>query len=138
MSRTRRFTLEVATDAGPHLINLTHELSKHKAALAGEGVLHLFVVGSTAALSTVEFEPGLVQHDIADTLQKLIPDDAEYRHEMTWHDDNGHSHVRATLLGPSLSIPFTDGRLLTGEYQQPILIELDTRPRRRQIICTVL
>ena len=98
----------------------------------------MFVVGSTAALSTIEFEPGLVNHDVADTLQKLIPDDGEYRHELTWHDDNGHSHVRATLIGPSLTIPLADGKLLTGEYQQPVLIELDTRSRRRHVICTVL
>jgi secondary thiamine-phosphate synthase enzyme len=117
-----RFTLEVPTD-GP---------------LTGEGVLHLFLVGSTAALTTLEFEPGLVKHDIAETLQRLIPDNAQYQHEATWNDDNGHSHVRAALIGPSLTVPYAKGRLLTGEYQQVVLMEFDTQPRRRTIICSAL
>ena len=140
MSRpnTRRFVLEVSTEGNNELVNLAPHLAKHSAALEGDGVLHLFVVGSTAALTTIEFEPGLVKHDVAEAMQRLVPDDAEYRHELTWHDDNGHSHLRAMMIGPSLTIPFSNGRLLTGEYQQPVLIDFDTRPRRRQVIGTVL
>ncbi|MDB5327500.1 MAG: hypothetical protein JWM57_3069 [Phycisphaerales bacterium] len=140
MSRpnTRRFVLEVSTEGNNELVNLAPHLAKHAAALEGDGVLHLFVVGSTAALTTIEYEPGLVKHDLAEAMQRLVPDDVEYRHELTWHDDNGHSHLRAALIGPSLTIPFSKGRLLTGEYQQPVLIDFDTRPRRRQVIGTVL
>jgi secondary thiamine-phosphate synthase enzyme len=78
----------------------------------------------------VEYEPGLVKHDLPRTFQQL--------HEATWNDDNGHSHVRAALLGPGLTVPISGGRLLTGEWQQVVLIDFDTRPRRRTIICTVI
>jgi secondary thiamine-phosphate synthase enzyme len=133
----RRFTLDVSTDGNTHLVNLTAEIARNAHQLQGDGLLHLFVVGSTAALVTIEFEPGLVKHDLPALLQKLIPDDAHYDHEATWNDDNGHSHLRASLLGPELTIPFANGRLLTGEYQQVTLVDFDTRPRRRKIICTV-
>ena len=140
MSRSsdRRFTIDLHTEGNTELINLAPHIAKHAGLLEGEGVLHLFVVGSTAALTTVEFEPGLVQHDVADAMQRIVPDDLQYRHELTWHDDNGHSHIRASLVGPSLTIPFADGKLLTGEYQQPVLIDFDTRPRKRQVIGTIL
>jgi secondary thiamine-phosphate synthase enzyme len=101
-------------------------------------LLHVFVGGSTAAITTIEFEPGLVKHDVPGVMQKLVPDDAHYDHEATWNDDNGHSHVRAALLGPGLTVPFADGKLLTGEWQQVVLIDFDTRPRRRTIICTAI
>jgi secondary thiamine-phosphate synthase enzyme len=131
------FQIELSTDGNGDVVNLTSPLHEHLRGVAGEGVIHLFVVGSTAALTTLEFEPGLVKHDLPAMFQRLIPDDMEYRHEMTWNDDNGHSHVRAALLGPSLSIPYADGKLLTGEYQQVVLIDFDTRARRRKIICTI-
>lgn len=134
----RRFIIDLHTEGNTELVNLTPHLAKHTAMLKGEGVLHLFVVGSTAALTTVEYEPGLVQHDVADAMQRMVPDDATYRHELTWHDDNGHSHIRAALVGPSLTIPFSNGKLLAGEYQQPVLIDFDTRPRKRQVIGTIL
>jgi secondary thiamine-phosphate synthase enzyme len=133
-----RFTLEVPTDGPDHIVNLSDLLKPKISHLTGEGVLHLFLVGSTAALTTLEFEPGLVKHDIAETLQRLIPDNAQYQHEATWNDDNGHSHVRAALIGPSLTVPYAKGRLLTGEYQQVVLMEFDTQPRRRTIICSAL
>jgi secondary thiamine-phosphate synthase enzyme len=133
-----RFTLDIQTDGSNDIINISAELKPHLRELRGEGLLHLFLVGSTAALTTMEYESGLVRHDMAEVLQRLIPDDAHYAHEATWNDDNGHSHVRAALIGPGLMIPFADGRLLTGEYQQIVLLEFDTRPRRRTIICTVL
>lgn len=98
----------------------------------------MFIVGSTAALTTLEYEPGLVRHDVQNVLQRLVPDDVPYEHEATWNDDNGHSHIRAALIGPSISIPFSKGKLLTGEYQQVVLIDFDTRARRRKIIVTVV
>lgn len=134
----KRFTLEIETDGSNDIHNLNVALKPHLRELKGEGLLHLFLVGSTAALTTMEYESGLVKHDIADVLQRLIPDDAHYYHEATWNDDNGHSHVRHALIGPSLTVPFADGKLLTGEYQQIVLMEFDTRPRRRTVVCTVM
>jgi secondary thiamine-phosphate synthase enzyme len=134
----QRFTLEFATEGSNDVINVSPELQKRLAEYRVSGLVHLFVVGSTAAITTMEFEPGLVKHDLRNTLQKLIPDDANYEHERTWNDDNGHSHIRATLLGPSLTIPFANGKLMTGEYQQVVLVDFDTSPRRRTIIATLL
>jgi secondary thiamine-phosphate synthase enzyme len=133
-----RFTLEIETDGSNDIVNLHVALKAQVREFRGEGLLHLFLIGSTAALTTMEYESGLVKHDVAEVLQRLVPDDAKYAHEATWNDDNGHSHVRAALVGPSLMVPFADGRLLTGEYQQIVLMEFDTRPRRRTVICTTL
>ncbi len=133
-----RFTLEVDTDGNSDILNLSPELGRRLREMRGQGLLHLFVVGSTAGLTTLEFETGLVKHDVPNAIQRLVPDDIRYEHEATWNDDNGHSHIRAALIGPDLTIPFADGKLLTGEYQQVVLIEFDTRSRRRQIICSVL
>jgi secondary thiamine-phosphate synthase enzyme len=136
----QRFTLDIQTDGHNDIVNLSPELARRIAEIGrgGEGLAHLFVIGSTAALTTIEFEPGLVKHDLPEVLQRLIPDDARYEHEATWNDDNGHSHLRAALVGPGLTIPFTAGKLLTGEYQQVVLLEFDTRPRKRTIVVTIL
>lgn len=133
-----RFTIQVQTEGNCDIVNLNGELASQLKDIEGEGLVHLFVVGSTAALTTMEFEPGLVKHDMPRVFQQLVPDDARYEHEMTWNDDNGHSHVRASLLGPSLTVPFADGKLLTGQWQQVVLIDFDTRPRRRTVVCTVV
>lgn len=134
----QRFTLEFVAEGNTDVINVSPELAKRLADIRGSGILHLFVVGSTAALTTMEFEPGLAKHDLKAMFQRLIPDDLPYEHEATWNDDNGHSHLRAALLGPSLTIPFANGKLLTGEYQQVVLVDFDTCPRRRTIVATVL
>jgi secondary thiamine-phosphate synthase enzyme len=134
----KRFTIEVHSEGNTDVLNLTDQVNSRLKDIPGAGLIHLFVVGSTAALTTVEFEPGLVKQDLPAVLQKLVPDDAHYAHEATWNDDNGHSHVRASIIGPSLTIPFGEGRLLTGEYQQVVLLDFDTRPRRRSVICSVL
>src|SRR4051812_46740383 len=134
----KRFTFTVATEGNTDIINLNPELTNRVKMLKGEALLHLFVAGSTAALTTLEFESGLVKHDVPEVMQKLVPDSAHYDHEATWNDDNGHSHVRASLLGPGLTIPVSNGKLLTGEWQQVVLIDFDTRPRRRSIICTII
>jgi secondary thiamine-phosphate synthase enzyme len=133
----QRYTIQVDTDGNNDIINLQNELSQKVRTIQGPGLISLFVVGSTAALTTLEYETGLVKHDLPRALQRLVPDDARYEHEATWNDDNGHSHIRAALIGPSLVIPFAEGRLLTGEYQQVVLIDFDTRPRRRTIIVTI-
>jgi secondary thiamine-phosphate synthase enzyme len=132
-----RFNLEVETDGNNDIVNLSTELSRRLVG-KGDGIVNLFVVGSTAAITTLEYESGLVKHDVPNVLQRLIPDDDRYEHEATWNDDNGHSHIRAALVGPSVTIPFAKGKLLTGEYQQIVLIDFDTRPRRRIIICTII
>jgi secondary thiamine-phosphate synthase enzyme len=98
-----------------------------------EGHALVFVSGSTAGLSTVEYEPGLL-HDVPAAFERFAPRDIPYRHEEAWHDGNGHSHVRATLLGPSLTVPFAEGRLLLGTWQQIVLIDFDNRPRHREIV----
>jgi len=134
----QRFTLEFITEGNTDIINVSPELGKRLAPMSGSGLVHLFVVGSTAALTTLEYEPGLVKHDVKTMFQRVIPDNIEYEHEATWNDDNGHSHLRASLLGPSLTIPFANGKLLTGEYQQVVLIDFDTSPRKRTIVVTIM
>jgi len=98
-----------------------------------EGQALVFVPGSTAGITTIEYEPGLL-HDVPAAFERLAPREMPYRHEDTWHDGNGHSHVRASLLGPSLLVPFEDGRLLLGTWQQVVLIDFDNRPRTREIV----
>ncbi|MCS7337982.1 MAG: secondary thiamine-phosphate synthase enzyme YjbQ [Verrucomicrobiae bacterium] len=100
------------------------------------GVAHVFALGSTAAVGTIEFEPGL-QRDLPELLDKLIPPSRNYAHEQTWHDGNGHAHLQATLLGPALSVPISNGRLALGTWQQIFHIECDVRPRRRTVVVTV-
>ena len=134
----QRFTLEFVTEGNTDIINVSPELNKRLAEIGGSGLVHLFVVGSTAALTTIEYEPGLVKHDLKAMFQRLVPDDVEYEHEATWNDDNGHSHIRASLVGPDLTLPYANGKLATGEYQQVVLIDFDTCPRRRTIIATIL
>lgn len=101
------------------------------------GIATVFVVGSTAALTTIEFEPGAV-HDLNAVFEALAPRDAEYRHHLRWGDDNGSSHVRAALLGPSMTVPFSNGELLLGRWQQIALFEFDTRPRRRELVVQIV
>ncbi|HMK92999.1 MAG TPA: secondary thiamine-phosphate synthase enzyme YjbQ [Thermoleophilia bacterium] len=98
-----------------------------------QGQALVFVSGSTAGLTTVEHEPGLLQ-DLPALFERLAPRKMRYHHEDTWHDGNGHSHVRASLLGPSLTVPFEAGRLLLGTWQQIILIDFDNRPREREVV----
>jgi secondary thiamine-phosphate synthase enzyme len=111
------------------------------AAVAGSacagGIVTVFVAGSTAAVTTIEFEPGAVA-DLNRMFERISPRHDDYRHHLRWGDDNGSSHVRAALLGPSLTVPFADRKLLLGEWQQIMLLELDTRPRQRQIVLQIV
>jgi secondary thiamine-phosphate synthase enzyme len=100
------------------------------------GTAQVFTVGSTGAIGTIEFEPGL-QRDLPEMLDRLIPPSRQYGHEQAWHDGNGHSHLQATLLGPSLSVPVGGGRPVLGTWQQIIHLECDVRPRERTIVITV-
>jgi secondary thiamine-phosphate synthase enzyme len=101
------------------------------------GTVTVFVVGSTAAVTTIEFEPGAVA-DLNRMFEDLAPRHGDYQHHLRWGDDNGSSHVRAALLGPSLTIPFVDRQLLLGTWQQIVLVEFDTRPRRRDLVIQIL
>ncbi len=96
------------------------------------GIVVLFCVGSTGGITTVEYEPGCVQ-DLDDLFERLAPAHRDYHHEQAWHDGNGYSHVRAALLGPSLTVPFVDGKLRLGTWQQIVSVNFDNRPRTRQI-----
>lgn len=101
------------------------------------GLATLFVSGSTAALTTIEYEPGLVQ-DLKELLEKLIPSNKKYHHDDRWGDDNGFSHLRASFFGPSLQIPVESGRLLLGAWQQIVLVDFDNRPRTREIMVQIM
>jgi secondary thiamine-phosphate synthase enzyme len=130
--------LTVSTRAHGEMTDLTDELAAAVAAAGVKtGLVHVFNVGSTAAIGAIEFEPGL-QRDLPQVLDRLFPPSREYGHEQTWHDGNGHSHLQATVLGPSLTVPIGGGKLLLGTWQQVVHIECDIRPRQRTIILTVL
>jgi secondary thiamine-phosphate synthase enzyme len=101
------------------------------------GVAQVFNVGSTAAVGTIEFEPGL-ERDLPELLDRLIPPARDYGHEQAWHDGNGHSHLQATWLGPSISVPVAKGELVLGTWQQIFHLECDVKPRRRKIVVTVV
>ncbi len=101
------------------------------------GTITVFVSGSTGAITTIEYEPGLVK-DFPDMLSRIAPDDVNYSHEEMWHDGNGRSHVKASLVGPSLTIPFKDGELLLGQWQQIVFLELDTRARKRTLVLQII
>ena len=102
-----------------------------------EGICNIFVAGSTGTISTIEYEPGLKQ-DFPRILEKIAPKNQEYKHHLTWHDDNGRSHCKATLMGPSLTVPFQDRNIIHGTWQQLVFIELDTGPRNRNIIVQIV
>jgi secondary thiamine-phosphate synthase enzyme len=131
--------IRIKTKGNCDVVNLTETVIE---ALAGSGIkdgaVTVFNVGSTAGITTTEYEPGLVNFDIAAVFEKIAPENARYEHEQTWHDDNGHSHIRASLLGPSLSVPVVSGRLTLGTWQQIILVDFDTRARTRTVICQII
>ncbi len=132
--------IEVATQGNCHIVDITDGVrdALDRLGPVDSGTVVLFHVGSTGALTTIEYEPGLVKHDINAALERVAPAAGHYEHEKTWHDDNGHSHVRASLLGPSLTVPVVNGQLALGTWQQIVLIDFDTRPRRRSIVCQVI
>ncbi len=101
------------------------------------GTITVFVSGSTGAITTIEYEPGLVK-DFPEMLSRISPDDINYEHEQRWHDGNGRSHVKASLVGPSLTVPFKDGQLLLGTWQQIVFLELDTRARTRTLVLQII
>jgi len=131
--------IEVSTAGGCQIIDITGQaLAAIAESGVRDGVITLFNVGSTAGITTIEYEPGLVNYDIAAAFERIAPQNGRYEHEETWHDDNGHSHVRASLLGPSLTVPIDEGQMTLGTWQQIVLVEFDTRPRNRTIVCKII
>ena len=128
----------VTTRGNGEVLDVTGEVAE---AVRGSGIANgiatVFVTGSTAALTTLEFEPGLV-HDLNAAFERLYPREMEYRHHERWGDDNGHSHVRASMLGPSLVVPVSGGELALGRWQQIVLVDFDTRPRAREFLVQVM
>ncbi len=133
---TRQFS--VNTNGNSEVIDITEHVGKiFRKAGYTEGQLTVFVTGSTASITTTEFEPGL-RSDIPVMLERVAPRDIRYKHDDTWHDGNGHSHVRAALMGCSLTVPFAEGELLLGTWQQIVLIDHDNRARQRTIVVQLI
>lgn len=137
MTHAGRF--QVRTQGHTEVLDITAEVARAVAASGiRQGVLVVFVVGSTAGITTTEAEPGLLQHDLKAFYERIAPAGEHYAHEATWHDDNGHAHVRASALGPSLTVPIVDGRMPLGTWQQIVLLDFDTRGRTREIVVQIV
>jgi secondary thiamine-phosphate synthase enzyme len=138
MFELQTFTLEMSTTAGTDILDITPQVqeSVNHAGLA-HGLVHLFIPGSTAALTTIEYESGVV-NDLRAAIERLFPQNLPYEHDRRWGDGNGYAHVRAAFFKPSLTIPLADGHLALGAWQQIVLLDFDNRPRRRRIQGQVL
>lgn len=136
MVATTRITVNTRGQGDVHDVSrdIANAVAESKAA---NGIATIFVVGSTAAMTTIEFEPGAVA-DLNRVFEQLAPRAGEYQHHRRWGDDNGSSHVRAAMLGPSIAVPFVDRELALGTWQQIVLVEFYTRARRREVIVQVL
>ena len=131
-------TFEIATKGQGDAHDVTRQVAASVDASDSQaGIATVFVVGSTAAVTTIEFEPGAIA-DLNRVFEQLAPREREYQHHIRWGDDNGSSHVRAAMLGPSITVPFVDGALTLGTWQQIMLLEFDTRPRTREIVVQIV
>ncbi len=131
-------TIRLSTRGNGQVTDITQQVTDAvETAGVTDGIVTVFVPGATGAITTVEYEPGLVA-DLGELFERLAPAGARYHHDDTWHDGNGHSHVRASLLGPSLTVPVHDGQLTLGTWQQIVFIDFDTRPRQRELIAQCL
>jgi secondary thiamine-phosphate synthase enzyme len=136
--KTQSFNLSVQSRGHTDVIDITPKIQKILSECKlKEGTATLFVTGSTAGLTTIEYEPGLVK-DIKAAFQRIAPDHIDYAHHARWGDNNGHSHVRASILGSSLVIPFVKGTLTLGTWQQIILVDFDTRERERNLVVQIM
>ncbi|MFW9934927.1 MAG: secondary thiamine-phosphate synthase enzyme YjbQ [Candidatus Thorarchaeota archaeon] len=126
--------IHLETQGEPNIIDVTQQVKKQvlKSKIQS-GLVTIFCTGSTAALTTIEYEPGLLK-DLPDAMERFAPRDAVYEHHLRWQDGNGHSHVRAAIIGPSITIPIQKGELPLGTWQQIVFLELDIRPRSRQLV----
>jgi secondary thiamine-phosphate synthase enzyme len=134
----RHLELKVSTHGNGEIHDLTEGVSRslEKAGIT-DGVVTVFIPGSTAAVTTVEYEPGLLK-DLPDAMERFAPRDMRYAHDETWHDGNGYAHVRASTIGPSLTVPVKAGKMVLGTWQQIILIDFDNRSRERRVTITVM
>lgn len=130
--------MKIKTKGELQMVNITDEVENVvKESKINDGIATVFVPGSTAAVTTIEYEPGLL-NDFPNMLERIAPENITYEHEQMWHDGNGHSHVRASLLGPSLTVPFTNKQLTLGTWQQIVLIEFDIRSRDRSLVVQLI
>lgn len=130
--------IQLKTQGHGHVVDITDQVQqKVRESGLGAGIVTLFSPSSTSALTTIEFESGAV-HDLQQLFERIAPTDFEYRHNLRWGDGNGHAHVRHALLGPSLTIPFVDGRLTLGTWQQIIFVDFDNRSRARSLVVQIL
>ena len=130
--------ISIETNGNSDIIDITEDVKTILGDTGIEdGIATVFVTGSTGAITTIEYESGVVD-DLKSALERLIPEGMDYKHDQRWGDGNGHSHVRASFLGPSLTIPFIDGNLQLGTWQQIIFIDLDNRPRSRDILVQIM
>ena len=133
----QHYVLDFPTTGKTDLVDITREVSlRVRESGIAEGSVLIFVPGSTAALTTIEYESGVIE-DLREAIARLSPDNLNYRHDARWGDGNGYSHVRAALLGPSLTIPVIESKLVLGTWQQIILCDFDNRPRKRQVVVQV-
>lgn len=134
----RTEVISLSTRGFPDILNLSGEIRDFLSRSgAREGLLTVFVPGSTAGVTTIEYEPGLLK-DLPALCERLAPRGAVYQHDQTWHDGNGYAHLLAALFKPSLSIPFVDGQPILGTWQQVVLIDFDNRPRQRHVVLQVM
>ncbi|HEO71448.1 MAG TPA: YjbQ family protein [Candidatus Hydrogenedentes bacterium] len=134
---THQGTIEISTSCEGEMHDITPQVQELvEESGVRTGIAHVFNVGSTAVVGTIEFEPGLCS-DLPETLHRLIPPSRSYGHERAWHDGNGHSHLHATLMGPSLTVPVREGALVLGTWQQVFHLECDVKPRHRTIMVTI-
>lgn len=133
---TKSFSIKTKGDTD--ILDITHQVGKAlKETQLKNGILTVFVPGSTAGITTTEYEPGLLQ-DLPATFEKLVPKTAEYKHNLTWGDGNGYAHVRAALLKSFFTVPFVEGEMILGTWQQIILVDFDNRRRQREIVVQII
>ena len=134
----KNFPLSLSTRGNADIHDITDQVANliSKSGLAS-GTATIFCPSSTSALTTIEYEGGVLS-DLRRLFDEIVPTDREYAHNERWHDGNGHSHVRAALLGPSLTVPFVEGRMTLGTWQQVLYIDFDVRPRRRQLVVQIM
>jgi len=131
-------TIQLRTRGNADMVDITQEVAREvRASGVSSGIVTIFAPSATSGLTTIEYESGALA-DLKRVFDEVVPEDRDYRHNLRWGDNNGHSHVRAALLGPSLTVPFTGGRLLLGTWQQITFIDFDIRPRRRELILQIL
>ena len=133
----KTITVQIKSKGENDMIDITPQTAAILEANIQNGLITVFVSGSTAAITTIDYEPGL-KHDFPAMLSRIAPQTENYEHDNAWHDGNGHSHVRASLIGPSLTIPFKNYDLLLGMWSKYVLLEMDTRPRQRNIVIQIM